>query len=102
MYQVMNNLVKNGLEAIDEGGVVSLKAEKNAKRLRISIEDTGPGIEPEVRKQIFKPFFSTKGKKGTGLGLSIVKSIMEAHRGSIECESEPRKGATFVLNMPLC
>ncbi len=101
MHQVINNLVKNGMEAVDEGGDVKINAEKHAKQLRISIQDTGPGIEPDAREHIFEPFFSTKGKKGTGLGLSIVKSIMEAHRGSIECESEPQKGARFILNMPL-
>ena len=57
-------------------------------------------MKPEVLEQIFDPFFTTKGKKGTGLGLSIVKTIVEAHRGSIECESALEKGTTFILRLP--
>ncbi len=101
MYQVLNNLVKNSLEAMDAPGSIRLKGEIEGRFLRVVIRDDGPGVEPDVLARIFDPFYTTKGKKGTGLGLAIVKSIMEAHRGSIECESEPGKGAAFILKLPL-
>ncbi|MCP4687922.1 MAG: sensor histidine kinase [Desulfobacterales bacterium] len=101
MHQVVNNLVKNAMDAMTGPGVIRLKGEIEEQFIRVVIEDEGPGIAPDVMERIFDPFFTTKGKKGTGLGLAIVKSIMEAHRGSIECESELQKGTTFILKLPL-
>ncbi len=102
MYQVINNLVKNGIEATPKSGAVLIRGVKEDGHLIIAIEDTGHGMEPEVIEQIFDPFFTTKGKgKGTGLGMTIVKTIIEAHRGTIECASDINKGTTFVLRLPL-
>ncbi|RLB83126.1 MAG: hypothetical protein DRH17_03475 [Deltaproteobacteria bacterium] len=101
MYQVLNNLVKNSLEAMTDSGNISIEGRIEGEHLVVRIEDTGPGIGPDILEQIFDPFFTTKGKKGTGLGLSIVKTIVEAHRGTIECQSELRKGTTFILRLPL-
>ena len=101
MYQVINNLIKNSLEAINDSGKICIQGKIEATHLKVSIADSGPGIEPEIQKKIFDPFFSTKGKKGTGLGMSIVKTIVEAHRGTIECRSVLGEGTTFVLNLPL-
>ena len=97
----MNNLVKNALEAIGGPGKISIEGRIEGESLVVMIEDTGPGIAPEILEEMFDPFFTTKGKKGTGLGLSIVKTIMEAHRGTIECESDVTRGTTFVLRLPL-
>ncbi len=101
MYQVIDNLLKNSLEAMTNSGSISIEGSIKGEHLLIRIEDTGPGIEPDILEQIFDPFFTTKGKKGTGLGLSIVKTILEAHRGTIECRSELRKGTSFILRLPL-
>jgi len=101
VYQVFNNLVKNSLEATTYPGKIHVEGRTNKEHLIIKMEDAGPGIEPEVLEQIFDPFFTTKGKKGTGLGLSIVKTIVEAHRGTIECRSQLGKGTTFVVRLPL-
>ena len=101
MYQVINNLLKNSLEAMTDSGRILIEGRIEGEYLQVRIEDTGPGIEPDILQQIFDPFFTTKGKKGTGLGLSIVKTILEAHRGTIECRSEMRKGTTFILRLPL-
>jgi signal transduction histidine kinase len=101
MYQVIDNLLKNSLEAMTNSGSISVEGSIEGEHLLIRIEDTGPGIEPDILEQIFDPFFTTKGKKGTGLGLSIVKTILEAHRGTIECRSELRKGTSFILRLPL-
>ena len=101
MNQVINNLLKNCLEAMTDSGKILVEGRIEGEHLQVRIEDTGPGIEPDILEQIFDPFFTTKGKKGTGLGLSIVKTILEAHRGAIECRSEMRKGTTFILRLPL-
>jgi len=101
IYQVFNNLIKNSLEAMIDPGNIRIEGTINGEHLQVSIEDTGPGIEPDVVEHIFDPFFTTKGKKGTGLGLSIVKTIVETHRGTIECRSELKKGSTFILRLPL-
>ncbi len=100
MYQVLNNLVKNSLEAMTDSGSIDIEGRIEGENLLVRIEDTGPGIEQDTVEQIFDPFFTTKGKKGTGLGLSIVKTIMEAHRGTIECQSKLEKGTTFILRLP--
>ena len=101
IYQVMNNLLKNSLEAITDSGKIRIAGKVEGEHLLITIEDTGPGIEPDALERIFVPFFTTKGKKGTGLGLSIVKTILETHRGTIECRSDLGKGTTFELRLPL-
>ena len=101
MYQVINNLFKNSLEAMTDSGKILIEGRVEGEHLQVMIEDTGPGIEPDILERIFDPFFTTKGKKGTGLGLSIVKTILEAHRGTIECRSEMKKGTTFILRLPL-
>ena len=101
MYQALNNLVKNALEAMGGPGKISIEGRIEGESLVMTIEDTGPGVPPEILEEMFDPFFTTKGKKGTGLGLSIVKTIMEAHRGAIECESDVTRGTTFLLRLPL-
>jgi signal transduction histidine kinase len=84
MHQVLTNLVKNSLDAMSGPGVIRIEGSVDGEFLQVVVRDNGPGMSPDVREQIFNPFFTTKGKKGTGLGLSICKNILEAHRGSIE------------------
>ena len=101
LYQAINNLVKNSMEALPESGVIRINGKLDAKHFYMEIEDTGSGIDPDVLEHIFDPFFTTKGKKGTGLGMSIVKTIIEAHRGTVECQSEVEKGTKIILRLPL-
>jgi len=101
LHQVFHNLIKNGLEALEGPGTVRIESTAEAGHCIVRVSDTGPGMDPAVRDQIFDPFFTTKGKKGTGLGLSVVRSIVEAHRGTVHCESAPQKGTTFSLRFPL-
>jgi signal transduction histidine kinase len=101
LYQVLSNLLKNSLEAMDRPGRITVEGNLEEGYVRLTIRDSGPGIEPEVMAKIFEPFYTTKGKKGTGLGLSICKSIIEAHRGSLECRSTPGEGAAFTLRLPV-
>jgi len=101
MNQVINNLVKNSFEAMSNQGIISIKGEKTDSFLVIKIQDSGLGLEPDIQKHIFDPFFSTKGKEGTGLGMSIVKTIVAAHRGTIECNSKYSEGTIFTIHLPL-
>ena len=101
IYQVINNLLKNSLEAMADPGKIRIEGTVEGEQLLITIEDTGPGIGPDILEQVFDPFFTTKGKRGTGLGLAIVRTILEAHRGTIECRSELKKGTSFILRLPL-
>jgi signal transduction histidine kinase len=84
-----------------QGGVlkVSLAPGQNGQGTRISVEDSGEGIDPETLKKIFNPFFTTK-EKGSGLGLPIVKSILESHQGTIKVESRSGQGTTVIINLP--
>ena len=100
-YQAVTNLVKNSLEAVTDSGVVRISGHIEKEHLCVKIEDSGTGIDPEILEKIFDPFFSTKGKKGTGLGMSIVKTIVEAHGGTIEVHSEPEFGTRVMLRLPI-
>jgi signal transduction histidine kinase len=100
---VLNNLVDNALNWTDAGGRITLSAEPAGDGLlRLSVKDTGIGIPPEYRPYVFDKFFRVPGRgHGTGLGLAIVQEIATAHRGSVSCESEPGKGSTFHLMIPV-
>ncbi len=102
--QVFVNLVQNAYEAMgDKGGDLRIDISNGESRgrsgIQVRIEDSGPGIPPEIREQIFNPFFTTK-KTGVGLGLSIVSKIMDEHQGSIRVEPAPGQGTVFVLDFP--
>ena len=105
MEQVFLNLLTNSIQAIAEGpgrGTVSVGLVAINDRLRISFTDDGPGIPDEVMTRLFEPFFTTKPVgKGTGLGLSICRQIIEDHDGEIRVESHPRRGTTFVIELPI-
>lgn len=98
--QALINLIVNAYQAMPEGGLLSIKISKEQRFLKISIKDTGPGIEKEFIDRIFEPFFSTKDR-GSGLGLSITSSIISAHNGKIDVTSEINKGTEFALYLPL-
>jgi signal transduction histidine kinase len=101
--QIFMNIVKNAIQAMSNGGMLSVKAKMlSAKLLEVKFSDTGPGIPDEIRERIFEPFFTTKDiGQGVGLGLSISREIAESYDGSIDVESELSKGTTFVVNLPI-
>lgn len=102
LKQVFLNLAKNAIEAMEEGGNLSLRSELTADRVEIILKDDGCGISPEDQEKIFTPFFTTK-KRGTGLGLGISKRIIEEHQGSsISLESKQGEGTTVKVTMPVC
>ena len=100
--QVLMNLMVNASHAMEADGTLTIKTRQEANKLKISISDTGCGMPPEVVKKIFNPFFTTKPVgKGTGLGLSLSYTIIAKHHGSIDVESQPGKGTTFVVTLPM-
>ena len=94
------NLIVNAIDAMPNGGHLTLAISSDSPYTVISISDTGAGIEPDMLERIFTPFVTTKAS-GTGLGLAKVYSIMESHEGRIECTSGKNAGATFSLYIPV-
>ena len=100
LRQTLLNLILNGLQAMPEGGTLTLKANSSNGNFLISITDTGVGIAPENRRRIFEPYFTTKAK-GSGLGLAIARRIIEAHGGKITVSGEADHGCCFQIALPL-
>jgi PAS domain S-box-containing protein len=103
--QVILNIVRNALDVLQSEEklekVVSIKTGMDSQnRVFVSIEDNGPGIEPETMQQLFHPFFTTK-ESGMGMGLAISQTIIDDHMGSISVDSGPGKGTRFVIELPL-
>lgn len=102
LNQVFMNLLVNAAQAIEEHGVITLRTGSEQGWVWVEISDTGQGIAPEHLKRIFDPFFTTKPVgSGTGLGLSLSYGIIQAHGGRIEVDSEPGKGTTFRVWLPV-
>lgn len=99
LKQVFLNFIKNGIEAMPDGGDLSVKAKIQEGNVIISIQDTGVGIPPETLKKIGEPFYTTK-KNGNGLGLMVSFKIIESHNGKVYIESEQNKGTTFKILLP--
>jgi signal transduction histidine kinase len=98
---VFLNLVKNAIEAMEEGGRLVIAQTSAGEQAEITIKDDGCGIPEENREKIFSPFFTSK-RHGTGLGLNISKSIIEDHEGSsLTLTSEVGKGTTFKVTLPV-
>jgi two-component system NtrC family sensor kinase len=99
---VIFNLVVNAMQAISSSGTIRVETSRTASgKAEIRVKDTGPGIPEDLQCRIFDPFFTTKpAGKGTGLGLSICAGIVRDHGGSIDVESRPGEGATFVVRLP--
>lgn len=100
LRQVFTNFMVNAVEAMEAGGMLLLETDLRDGQLMVDITDTGPGISDEVREKLFNPFFTTK-RRGSGLGLSVSYGIVERHGGTIEVHSEPGRGATFRVRLPI-
>lgn len=102
IQQVFVNLVVNAIQAMSEGGTLTITVTPKDGFVRTAFNDTGVGIKPEHMKKLFTPFFTTKSEvKGVGLGLSVSYGIIERHCGKIEVQSEVGKGSTFTVVLPI-
>jgi signal transduction histidine kinase/CheY-like chemotaxis protein len=100
LREVLVNMVFNAVDAMPEGGRLTLSAEDVDESVVISVADTGSGMGSDVRSRIFDPFFTTKGKAGMGLGLAVSFGIIRRHEGTIEVDSEPGQGTRFRITLP--
>ncbi|HYB53741.1 MAG TPA: ATP-binding protein, partial [Thermoanaerobaculia bacterium] len=99
--RVLSNLVGNAVEALGaSGGQVALRLKREGSRARVTVEDDGPGVPPEILPRLFEPYFSARSG-GTGLGLAIAKKIVEEHGGSISAENRPEGGFRVTFDLPL-
>jgi signal transduction histidine kinase len=96
---VLLNLVRNALQAMPEGGELAIGAAPRTDGVRITVADTGPGIPPAVREEMFRPFFTTR-TRGTGLGLAVARRLVTAMGGRLEVETEVGHGTTFTVVLP--
>jgi signal transduction histidine kinase len=98
MTRVLRNLILNAIDAMPEGGTLTLRTIALEGGVRLEVSDTGQGLTPEESSRLFTPYYTTKAH-GTGLGLAIVQSVVSDHHGRISVESAPGKGATFRIDL---
>ena len=101
LREVLVNMVFNAIDAMPEGGTLSLSSRTVNESVILKVVDSGVGMYPEVRSRIFDPFFTTKGKAGLGLGLAVSFGIIRRHGGTIEVESQYGRGTEFRITLPL-
>ncbi|PYY09087.1 MAG: hypothetical protein DMG69_11800 [Acidobacteria bacterium] len=100
LHRAISNLVLNAMDAMPEGGTLTLRTGHDGERVRLEICDTGTGLAPEECERLFTPYYTSK-QHGTGLGLAIVQSVVSDHGGKISLESAPGRGSTFRIELPL-
>ena len=102
LNQLLVNLLVNAIQAMPEGGILSIATTHDDKNVSLSVKDTGVGMSDEIKKRIFDPFFTTKDvDQGTGLGLSVIHGIVTSHGGSIEVDSQIGLGSNFNVILPI-
>jgi len=99
LISALINLANNAIQAMGEGGTLTLSSEVDGSWVDIVIEDNGPGIDEETRERIFEPFYTTRAN-GTGLGLAVVQAVARAHQGELWLDSRPGKGSRFGIRLP--
>jgi two-component system sensor histidine kinase HydH len=97
LRQALFNLLLNAVQAVERGGEIEVAARTQAGSVALEIRDNGPGVAPDQRAEIFKPYF-TMHQKGTGLGLAVVQQIVLAHGWEIECRANEPRGAVFRIS----
>jgi len=100
LHRALSNLVLNAIDAMPDGGKLTISAKPNGNNAELRVADTGAGMTPEECERLFTPYYTTK-QHGTGLGLAIVQSVIADHAGTIAVESGTGSGATFVITLPI-
>ena len=101
LRDVVTNLIFNAVDAMNQGGTITLRTRRAANTVLVEVVDTGTGMSDEVRRRCLEPFFTTKPESTGGLGLSMVYGIVKRHEGSLSIQTEPDKGSTFSLHFPV-
>jgi nitrogen fixation negative regulator NifL len=101
LREALTNLIFNAVDAMPQGGTITVRTRSDNSRALLEVADTGTGMSEEVRTRCLEPFFTTKGDRGTGLGLSMVYGILQRHQGIIDIQSTPGSGTTFILSLPI-
>ena len=101
LREVILNLINNALDAMPDGGKLSIQTTQKNEKVLVFISDTGTGIPENIQSKIFEPFYTTKGEKGNGLGLSIAASLIKQHKGGIYVDSIVNKGSIFMIELPV-
>ena len=101
LRQALTNLIFNAVDALPKGGAITLRTRAEGGQVAVEVSDTGTGMTRQVRERCLEPFFTTKGEHGTGLGLGMVYGIVQRHEGEIEIDSEPGRGTTIRLRLPI-
>ena len=99
MTRVLTNLICNAIQAMPQGGKLTIASTRTEGEVVLTIKDTGVGISPEIMPKLFKPLFTTKAK-GMGFGLVVAKRLLEAQGGNLNINSEVDKGTVVVIRMP--
>lgn len=100
LREVLTNIILNSLDAMPDGGTITVRTRAHRRWVIVEIQDTGTGMTDEARHRCFEPFFSTKGNHGTGMGLALAYGIIRRHGGAIDVQSEPDRGTTFTIRLP--
>ena len=99
LHRAISNLVLNAMDAMPQGGTLTLRTRHESGKVLIEVADTGAGMTAEERERIFTPYYTSKAQ-GTGLGLAIVQSVVSDHGGRVRVQGEPGRGTTFVIELP--
>ncbi len=100
LHRAVSNLVLNAMDAMPNGGTLTLRTQSDDGNVILEVTDTGPGMTPEECERIFTPYYTSK-RHGTGLGLAIVQSVVSDHGGRISVQSEPGRGTKFMIELPV-
>ncbi|MGH2350930.1 MAG: ATP-binding protein [Chloroflexota bacterium] len=101
LREAVTNLIFNAVDAMPEGGTITIRTRPDGEHVLIEVEDTGTGMPDDVRRRCLDPFFTTKGERGSGLGLSMVHGIVRRHEGTLSIASELAVGTTFSIRLPV-